>query len=58
MVDSLPESFKRSFELGITNYLKGKWADARLQYLFLYLVCAKRLNIEIMMDPRKLSFRT
>lgn len=31
MVDSLPDSFRKSFDIGVNNYLKGKWADSRLQ---------------------------
>lgn len=40
MVGSLPESFKRAFELGVRNYLKGKWGDSRIKYFYGYLVYA------------------
>lgn len=38
---NLPEDFKKRFELGVNCYLKGKWGDSRLQYLFYYLVSVK-----------------
>lgn len=41
MVNSLPEPFKKSFNLGVQNYLEGKWGDARLQYLSFNLVFLK-----------------
>jgi hypothetical protein len=34
MIDSVPEYFKKRFELGVSCYLKGRWGDSRLQYYF------------------------
>jgi hypothetical protein len=31
MMQSLPEEFRKRFELGVSCYLKGKWGDSRLQ---------------------------
>ena len=36
MINSLTPAFRNSFELGVNNYLKGKWGDSRLKYLYLY----------------------
>lgn len=30
MLQSLPEEFRKRFELGVNCYLKGKWGDSRL----------------------------